>query len=599
MSTSLMPLPKQQYFDSPNGRPLAGGKVYTYSAGTTTPKATYTDSAGLVPQANPIVLNARGEPDNPIYWSGNYKIVLKDSSGSTIYTVDNYNADPYGVQNILPSLAASSGSSLMGFIQAGIGAFSTTAYEVFSRRVSVWDFMSPAMRADALSGSPVLDHAPAWNAAITALGGAGRVDVPRQRTASYLLKSTVNLGTSNAIDSNVVIDIEPGTPILATLPDNSTNLFSVVNVPGHFNNQGIRNLHVASTNGLGTAMKFSGQCFGSFENIYIEGFNCGIYISNAGTHIYNEFIRFTNVELHLNHTNILLFKEGTDTSMHGLSFRSTTVNVGASQVGLQMIDVCWYNGDADLKFFSTPSSEAIIKMSTSSTASNIGAFISGSISCEGSANLTGTGRFYLRGFANFDVGVNDTLTPPNAWEQGFMAHNYIYNRAYGSSGLTVAEVRFKSEEYGTTGPIASFTRLYKSGVDSLLANAYDAHTNTAGNGFYTGYTGYQKNYDTGGQLGHFLSSDGTEFKTYAPIATQCKFTHNSQYILRFDGQTRPNTTEGFFLGSGGAAVFSGVGSPEGVVTAGVGSTYQRRDGGATTTFYVKESGAGNTGWIAK
>lgn len=122
MTTALMPVPKQQYFDSPNGRPLAGGKVYTYAAGTTTPKATYTDSAGLVPQANPIILNARGEPDSPIYWDGSYKVVLKDSAGSTIYTVDNYKSDPFGVVAFIASAASSAGSALLGFIQATSGA---------------------------------------------------------------------------------------------------------------------------------------------------------------------------------------------------------------------------------------------------------------------------------------------------------------------------------------------------------------------------------------------------------------------------------------------------------------------------------------------
>jgi hypothetical protein len=122
MTTALMPVPKQQYFDSPNGRPLAGGKVYTYAAGTTTPKATYTDSAGLVPQANPIILNARGEPDSPIYWDGSYKVVLKDSAGSTIYTVDNYKSDPFGVVAFIASAASSAGSSLLGFIQSTTGA---------------------------------------------------------------------------------------------------------------------------------------------------------------------------------------------------------------------------------------------------------------------------------------------------------------------------------------------------------------------------------------------------------------------------------------------------------------------------------------------
>lgn len=593
-----MPVPKQQYFAFA-GIPLVGGKVYTYAAGSVTPKATYTDSAGTVAQANPIILNARGEPANAIFWAGAYKVEVRDALDNVIYTVDNYNTDPAGLWGLVATFLTSDGATMVGNLRQSVGTFLTTLDEVLGRNVNVWDFMSPAQRTDALSGAPVLDHASAWNAAIVALGGAGRVFVPRKGVAVYLLKSTVSLGTSNSIDSNVVIDIEPGTLIKATLPNIGDVLFDVKNFPGHFNNQGIRNLKLQSTNGNGAAIKFSGQCFGSFENLYIEGFNCGIFVSNAGTAIYNEFIRFNNVELHLNTTAILLHLDGgTDTSMHGLAFQNTTINVGVGQVGLQHIDICWYNGDADLKFFSQAGSTAIIKMSTSGTTFFKGVFISGSITCEGAANMIGTGRFYLAGNTAFLSGVTDTLVSPDAWEQGFMAYNYIKQTAYGASGLTVSEVPPKSGSQGTTGPVASFAQLTKANVQSLIANCYGAHAGAPGNGFYTGYTGSHTNYGSG-VLGCFLASDGTEFGTSVPTATACAIKHNAQFIIRYDGVARTNSTEGFLMGSGGAGVYSGTASPEGVLTASVGSTFARRDGGALTSSYVKESGVGNVGWVAK
>jgi len=55
----------------------------------------------------------------------------------------------------------------------------------------------------------------------------------------------------------------------------------------------------------------------------------------------------------------------------------------------------------------------------------------------------------------------------------------------------------------------------------------------------------------------------------------------------------------FRPGAGTAIWTSGAGTPEGAVTAPVGSLFTRTDGGAGTTLYVKESGAGNTGWVAK
>ena len=83
----FLPMVKARFFDS-NGDPLAGGLVYTYVAGTTTPLATYSDQE-ITPNANPVVLNANGEADIILAAASTYKIVLKDSAGSTQWTVDN------------------------------------------------------------------------------------------------------------------------------------------------------------------------------------------------------------------------------------------------------------------------------------------------------------------------------------------------------------------------------------------------------------------------------------------------------------------------------------------------------------------------------
>lgn len=122
---ALMPQGKQQYFTA-GGIPLVGGKVYTYAAGTTTPLATYTDAAAGTPNTNPVILDSRGEAS--IFFSAaNYKIVVKDSLDSTIWTQDNLPGDLAG------SLAASTGSSLVGHIAAGTGAVATTVQAFFRR----------------------------------------------------------------------------------------------------------------------------------------------------------------------------------------------------------------------------------------------------------------------------------------------------------------------------------------------------------------------------------------------------------------------------------------------------------------------------------
>lgn len=80
----------QQFFDN-NGIPLAGGLIYTYQAGSSTPLVTYTDNGGTVANANPIVLDASGRPPQEIWLltGYSYKFVLQTSSAVLIQTLDN------------------------------------------------------------------------------------------------------------------------------------------------------------------------------------------------------------------------------------------------------------------------------------------------------------------------------------------------------------------------------------------------------------------------------------------------------------------------------------------------------------------------------
>lgn len=132
---TILPEGKQSFTNSA-GDPLAGGKLYTYAAGTSTPKATYADSGAVTPNANPIVMDARGEAT--IFWDGVYKVILKDSADSLVWTVDNISSTGDSVP--LATLASSAGSSLVGFLQAGTGAVARTAQSKMRDIISVKDF---------------------------------------------------------------------------------------------------------------------------------------------------------------------------------------------------------------------------------------------------------------------------------------------------------------------------------------------------------------------------------------------------------------------------------------------------------------------------
>ena len=72
-----------QFFDN-NGNPLSLGKVYTYVAGTSTPKTTWMDPLEANPNTNPINLDIAGRAT--IYGQGTYTETVFDNKNNQIWT---------------------------------------------------------------------------------------------------------------------------------------------------------------------------------------------------------------------------------------------------------------------------------------------------------------------------------------------------------------------------------------------------------------------------------------------------------------------------------------------------------------------------------
>lgn len=216
---NLSPSPKLQFFDA-NGNPLSGGKLYTYAAGTTTPLATYTDFGAGTPNTNPIILDSRGEAN---VWLGSaaYKLVLTTSTGVEIWTVDNVQTD---YANALADLAASSGSSLVGFIQSGNGSFARTVQSKLRETVSVKDFGA--------TGDGTTDDRPAVTAALSALSFGGtlyfppgnyNMKSPQTSDAAIVLPVGVNLWMDNGawlVSTQGIFDAATGGSFIAPLGNN-------------------------------------------------------------------------------------------------------------------------------------------------------------------------------------------------------------------------------------------------------------------------------------------------------------------------------------------------------------------------------------------
>ena len=104
----ISPAVQQIYFSTSGtypgaGLPLAGGFVFTYAAGTSTPQASYSDASGFTANANPVTLGPNGTPtsgSSPVgiflSCSLRYKIVLEDANSVVVQTTDNVSCSGNG-----------------------------------------------------------------------------------------------------------------------------------------------------------------------------------------------------------------------------------------------------------------------------------------------------------------------------------------------------------------------------------------------------------------------------------------------------------------------------------------------------------------------
>ena len=137
---SPLSFPKFRAFNSTGTGPLAGGLLYTYIAGTSTPQNTYTSSTLGTANANPVVLDSTGSAD---VWLGNasYKFILQDSLAVVQWTEDNVSQSGWigfrqgcGVANMSGASAIDSTVTNIGLTAQSptvspnpLGEFSTTA----------------------------------------------------------------------------------------------------------------------------------------------------------------------------------------------------------------------------------------------------------------------------------------------------------------------------------------------------------------------------------------------------------------------------------------------------------------------------------------
>ena len=206
-----------QFFDN-NGNPLAGGKLYTYEAGTTIPQTAYVDNTGNTPHSNPIILDSAGRPNEIWLIDGeSYKFIIKTSADVTIAMYDNIEGNGSGILSVL---AAGSGASLIGYEPAGTEAVTTDVQTKLRETVSVKDFGAYN------DGTNAAQTTEAIQAAIDYAQAQSNVHCVEFPTGNYAVNSPIsvkgnfgygffikgNKSTIIATHDGIVFDCDSGSP---------------------------------------------------------------------------------------------------------------------------------------------------------------------------------------------------------------------------------------------------------------------------------------------------------------------------------------------------------------------------------------------------
>jgi hypothetical protein len=376
---SLPPPQKYRAFTAGNAgasvRPLVGGKLYTYAAGTTTPKVTYTDATETTPNTNPVILNSRGEAD---VWLGlgSYKFVLTDSTGVTESVTDGIKSSGQFLQEALDA-AAGSDAALRSELASTINASDGAGMVGFNPELN---YVTGGLGWYVKNSTPAIianwfgitgDGTTNWTTQIQSV-----IDLAAAAKRPVLfLNGTYVTGTLNLVDKRISLYGEStlGTILKATAGFTGT----LIDMRNTTNNGGdtferIENMTILGTYGNGSfGINQALVSRGSFKDLIVQGFDTGVRQVNTfcflGTQVE---IKDCRTNLHLvgsNHnteyvrlgcvgfgnswggpgTGVKVENNGADGLQSSLAFRGTDVEFGTGDAfsiactGTAVLDNCY------------------------------------------------------------------------------------------------------------------------------------------------------------------------------------------------------------------------------------------------------------------
>lgn len=271
-------------FTDPNGAPLAGGCIFTYAGGTSSPQATYTDYTGGTANPNPVPLDSTG---SAVMWlSANaYKFVAYSAggtdcaTGSPQWTVDQIPGDTFingtisgaTIQNGTISGAAITGGSMNG-APINASTLSTSQFSTLAAGTTN-GVLNPAMCAAApspawCSGSDM----GAWiNAAFIACSNVCTVEVP---TGTYTYGTTIAEPSSA---ESIALVCESGVSLQYSGSGDAFDLFSASAGFG-----GAQGCAFVGTSAAAAGIHVRGPVSALFLNVTASDFTAGDCILNEG-----------------------------------------------------------------------------------------------------------------------------------------------------------------------------------------------------------------------------------------------------------------------------------------------------------------------------
>jgi len=610
MTAVIATSPKFQ-FSAPGVGPLINGTLTTYVAGTTTPTTTWQDRAQATANTNPIVLDGNGEC---LLWLDplvTYKFVLANEAGAQQWSVDNVDGAASAVDfaTYVASLTASSGSSLIGFIQAGFGAVARTVQAKLRESVSVMDFgaVGNGVADDTAAIQAALDYCETSGAHIQGVPGTYKT------TSTLVIKCSGDMSAmtinANAALFSPAVQVGPATAG-QYLFDADLKLPLVINTAkigsgwvGFENSIGVycanvyqSRITVPSIYNFGVGLKTGGYGVGNVYNTY----NIGVLFGNK-----------INLQCKPGDAGGWSNQNTYIGGRYGYSSSEGTEVSGVMQIQLRDFDATG-PGAPNNNLWLNPSIEGNEP--------------------EFHLDIQGTFNNFIN--PRFEVG---TGIPARVNFHAITTNETLCNNLIG--GYDISCITYTSSGAGTSARNkrigGSFSDSYEfSGNGINLVNKTGSSRNTPHiQGFLATQTALGKN-ETSTDWIYRLHGDGLSIKSTGDAQDRIQTTAAGYLNFGRGGSAptagfragtggevnaqsalQPETDNTFTLGAAsrrwsevrGVNIFagtakwtSGTGSPEGVVAAPMGSIYSNTGGGAGVTLYVKESGsAGNTGWVAK